>query len=241
MSSARRVFCPKIESKLVFIEGDEHKHISVVLRCKVGDAVVVWCGDGFDYHGVVVEIKKSHTVVDIVQKSKTLAEPKINVTLYMGILKNTDRMEFAIQKCIELGVSKIVPFISKNSVAKYVNVSRMNKIVLNAVKQCGRSVLVPIDEPCSFVHVLEQLSSQETVMFAYEKATFPICEKLQTDIFLNATQISVVVGSEGGFDVEEIAKLNHKNIVPIKLGQRILRAETASIAVMSLLSLTLNI
>ncbi|MCL1944726.1 MAG: 16S rRNA (uracil(1498)-N(3))-methyltransferase [Firmicutes bacterium] len=232
----RRFFCDNIVGDSVVILGQEHRHLANVLRCVVGDTVILWCGDGYDYLSQISCISKDSTTLNILSKELNKQEFEKQIVLYLGLLKNSDRMEFAIQKAVELGVYKIIPFISQYTVSKKANTSRLNSISISAIKQCGRSKLVEIADTVDFKKVLQDIQSNPATIFAYEKATIPIKFALNSPKLIKASACNVVVGSEGGFSEDEILQLYETTIVPVSLGNRILRAETAAIAVMSLLT-----
>jgi len=223
----------------ISIVGQEHKHLSSVLRCAVGDTIVLWCGDSNDYSAIIDSISKDKSTCTIKSITRNKAEINKDIVLYLGLLKNADRYEFAVQKCVELGVSKIIPFASKNTVAKNINIDRLNTIALNAIKQCGRSRMVNVEPVVNFQKVLEDITINPAVLFAYEKAVTPIKFALQSKKLASASALSVVIGSEGGFDDDEIMQVYDTTIVPVGLGNRILRTETAAISVMSLLTIGL--
>jgi 16S rRNA (uracil1498-N3)-methyltransferase len=218
------------------MQGQEHLHLSNVLRCSVGEEVVLWCGDGLDYYATIQSIQKQCTLLQVTSVQPNTAELDKDIVLYLGLIKNIDRFELAVQKCIELGVYKIVPFVSQYATFRKINLDRLNAIALNAIKQCGRSRLVEISSIKTWDEVLIDIQSDPAI-FAYEKAVAPIKLALQSQKIAKAKTINVVIGSEGGFSAEEIMQVYDISITPVSLGKRILRAETAAIAVMSVLTI----
>jgi len=216
------------------IDGKEARHISV-LRHKVGDIIQV-----NDKKCEVVEMSKDEIVCEVVGDAEVRGVPKTKVTLFQALLKS-DKMEFVIQKAVELGVSSIVPFISKNVVVKLEGkdkvkkVERWNKISVEASKQCGRSDVVEVSEILRFEEMLERFSEVDLVLFAYENETEGLKETLSQ--YADNKRIAIVIGAEGGFDASEAGCVISagENVKSVSLGSRILRAETASLFLLSIL------
>ncbi|MBQ7668906.1 MAG: 16S rRNA (uracil(1498)-N(3))-methyltransferase [Clostridia bacterium] len=222
----------KINNNMIEIF-DEAKHIQVT-RNKIGDTIEI-----NEYICKIVSIDKSSITCEIIGNAEKVGIPKTNITLYQALLK-ADKMEYVIQKSVELGVSKIVPFISKNVVVKVdekdanKKVDRWNKIAIEAVKQCGRSDMVGVENVEKFSEMLNSLLSFDRVILAYENEKEPLKRVLRE---INSNEkIAIVIGSEGGFDIKEVEDiLKNKNAVSVSLGERILRAETASLYLLSIL------
>jgi len=233
----RRVFVDSIDGGQAVLTGGEHKHLSVVLRAKKGDKFALVCGDGFVYGGVIEKIEREKTTVKIVDKTADTTEPNILCDLYLGMIKG-EHLEIAVQKAVELGVNNIYPLLTQNAVKTGVNLERLNKIALEAAKQCGRGRLPKVLAPKTFDEAYKALKRYDLAVFPYEKA-----DKLSIKEFLDAyaaaikssafavdstKKIAVIIGSEGGFTAEEAAKMS-EIATPVSLGARILRADTAAI------------
>ena len=162
----------KINNNMIEIF-DEAKHIQVT-RNKIGDTIEI-----NEYICKIVSIDKSSITCEIIGNAEKVGIPKTNITLYQALLK-ADKMEYVIQKSVELGVSKIVPFISKNVVVKVdekdanKKVDRWNKIAIEAVKQCGRSDMVGVENVEKFSEMLNSLLSFDRVILAYENEKEPL-------------------------------------------------------------------
>jgi len=215
---------------------DEHQHLSKVLRLRVGDNVECFEDGGNILSCQIVEISKNSTKLKVIDKEPCLQNPKINLTLFQGLPK-LDKLEFITQKVTELGVKRIIPFSSKFCIAKenLNKIERLNKIVISACKQCGRTLLTEIVPPKKFDEMLKVLCEFDVVLFANE------CEKTMSlkDVFNKVDKkidsVAIIVGSEGGFSKEEIERLESlKNVFSVSLGKRILRTETASVSLSSL-------
>lgn len=227
----RKIFVTSIEGNNVVLTGDSHAHLAYALRSRVGDEIVVCC-DKIDYYCKVSKITKNETILDVESYSAVTTEPEIEITLYPAILKG-DKMEFVVQKTTELGVVEISPFVSKNCECRVqaVRIDRLKKIAEEASKQCGRGIIPKINDVCSINSVINSLKNYDYVVFPYENAVKPdLKEFLRTQ---NGKRVAIVVGSEGGFTEDEVEKMKSVGAKPVTLGSRIMRAETASVAVTS--------
>lgn len=228
----------KIQSpeKEIKLDGEEHLHISQVLRLKINDKITCFCEDEFDYLYEIIDMQKKYTTLKFIEKTHNNANPKANIVLFQGLPKG-DKLELIIQKLNELGVNKIIPFDSDFTIAKFnpSKLDRLNKIASESSKQCGRSKSLQVENCISFKQMLEEINKFQTVLFAYENER---TIKLK-DINLLG-DIAIIVGSEGGFSENEVNALLRTNAKIVGLGTRILRCETASIAMASYLSLKLE-
>ena len=207
----------------VTLTGDEFYHMTKVLRYKVGYKAVILANDGIERHSVVEEIGKDYAILTI--EDEVVADRKnVAVTLYAGLLKN-NKLDFVVQKGVELGVDNIVPFTSQNSAETKFNTDRANKIALESAKQCGSVYLSKVGGLVDYDQVLDSFKNFDKVIFAYEN------EKVNriADVVKGAKNLAIVVGPEGGFTPEETDRAVECGATVVTLGRRILRAETASI------------
>jgi len=213
------------------IEGIEHNHIKNVMRMQVGDNIILVCGDEFDYIATIIAMSKGETKVFITAREENVHNSDSNVTVFQALVKS-DNMSLIVQKLTELGVKKFVPFESEfiTSKDKFGKVNKLQEISNQSIKQCKRSIPMNVVETMSFAKMCEELKNYDLIIFANE------CEKSKClkDLIFNKTQnIAIIVGSEGGFSSQEIEKLITAGANSITLGKRILRAETACIALSS--------
>ena len=224
----------------ITLSGDEHAHLSRVMRLRVGDEVECF-QDGSDiFVCKILQETKGNTTLEVLDSYPCLANPKIDITLFQALPK-LDKLELIAQKLCEIGASRIVPFYSKFCIAKpnEQKVERLRKIVVSACKQCGRTSLLQIDLPKKIAEILPMLKNFDFVIFANEKENARDIGSVILDIAKDLADkkhpsIAYVVGSEGGFSPEEIDTLS-KVCTSVSFGKRILRTETASIFVASLL------
>ncbi len=224
----RRLFV-KPNGDEVILTGDDHKHVAYSLRAKRGDSLVV-CFDGTDYAAVITDITKDRTVAEIRGKAASTSEPSHEITLFFGALKG-EKNDFVVQKCTELGVKRFVPFTSKFSAvtSESVKTERLGRIALEAAKQSGRGAVPVVEEPTNLSRVVERLSDYGAVIFPYENAQEGGFGFLSEHV----GSVAIIVGGEGGFSREEAEKLIASGAKSVTLGERILRAETACVAVTS--------
>ncbi len=225
--------------EILEIDGEEFNHIANVLRKKVGDSLCLIDGTGLDYFCTIEKICKKSAVVKIKKIEKTTAETSSEVTVFMALTKG-EKMGFICQKLTELGVREIVPFASKFCQVKKnnVNVEKLQKISNEALKQCGRSLSVKIENALGFEEMLTKLGEYECVLFAYENCFDNVDIKKE---LTSKKKVAIIVGSEGGFSFEESERIvSRNNVLSVSLGNRILRAETAAIGLSSVVMFLLG-
>lgn len=240
MSGVRRFFIDGInypDVAEVVLEGEEFVHAKTVLRIAVGDEIVLLDNSGSEYPAIVTEVGKRSLSAHITGANAGGREPHTPVYLLAGALKG-DKTELVVQKAVELGVSKIGIFGSRYCSA-YINqnkLERLNRVSREAAKQCLRTVA---PEVCYFADLESALSSAaecKNRLFACEFAASSDCRLENL-----SGQTAVVIGSEGGFSEEEYAMAVEKYAFStLSLGRRILRAETAAIAALSIVMYSLG-
>ena len=236
MSALKRFFVDKIEQTTV-LEGEEFEHAKNVLRIGVGAEVILLDNSGREYTAVVAQVEKKRMLLNIVREEVGEREASADVCLLFGYLKNADKNEFIVQKAVELGVKKIVVFSSEFSSA-YMNANkleRLNKVSKEAAKQCLRSVAPEVEYCETLEKALERAESYQNKLFACEFATESKC-----DVANLKGNTAIVIGSEGGFSRAEEELANEKGFASVTLGKRILRAETAAVALTSVVMFALG-
>lgn len=228
----------KVEKATCLITGDEHHHLKNVLRKKVSNAVEIIDSNHRIFKGIISAIDDKTTMICDLEPVPS-REPDVEVTLYQGYPKG-DKLEFIIQKCVELGVHKIVPFSLKNSVAKLDSKKvlkkkeRWEKIALAAVKQCGRNRVPSIEVPMTLNEYIENKDKKRASLVFYEKEGPKFKDVLVDLKKQNMTAVDLIVGPEGGLTEEEVMKIKSCGGYAVSLGRRILRTETAAIAAVSI-------
>ena len=223
-----------LENNNINIRGPEVKHIQV-LRHNVEDSIIV-----NENIYKIVSIGKDNIDLEYIKKAPQIGIPTSNITLYIGFLKS-EKMDFLVQKSVEIGVKRIVPFFSKNVVVKLDEKARekrrekLQKIADEACKQCGRMDTVKVEEFLDFKKLKSALN-EEKVFFAYEASKDSLRNEIINLKERKLNRIGIVIGAEGGFDAKEAEELNKlENVCCVSLGDRILRAETAALNLLSIL------
>ncbi len=214
----------KVGGKAVLEKNNEH-HLLKVLRFPVGKTVTLFNGDGFDYQAIVISTKKTYKV-EVLSQQKNESESSLNLTLAQGIAKG-EKMDFLIQKAVELGVTRIIPIqtdrcvvrLKADKVAK--RIDHWQKIANHACGQSGRSIIVDIALPQTLTELLSEPNHNGFVL--HHRAT----EKLQ--MMEKTSKATILIGPEGGLNDNEIKQAIQAGFQPIVLGKRILRTETASL------------
>ena len=218
------------------ITGPDALHIRRSLRMKPGEEVVLCDGRGNDYTCAISGFDGEDVLLSVLFRSATYSEPTVAVTLYQGLPKG-DKMEWIIQKAVELGVTAIVPVATARSIVKLDGKAdkkqeRWQRIAAEAAGQCGRGIIPPVSTPLSWKEALARLGEENAVVF-YEGGGTP----LRLLAGPETTGLSIVVGPEGGFAPEEIRALEDRGVHTATLGPRILRCETAPLAALSAIML----
>lgn len=221
------------------IFGDDHKHLSRVLRLRVGDEVLINDLKGTDYLGIIELIDKECTKVRLKDKIGENNESTLSVTLYQGLPK-AGKMDLIVQKTTELGVARIVPVITERVIVKnsseFKKLDRLKRIALEAAKQSKRSRIPEIEEPMTFQDMLQDMKKCEILIVPYENAENYGFTALKMEL-AELKSCSILIGPEGGFTEEEIKLLKDRGAKIVTLGKRILRTETAGFTAMTMAQL----
>ena len=235
-----RFFIENVSGEFITVSGSDAAHIAKSLRMKPGESVTVCGGQGIDFLCEITELSEQTVQLRVVDTVVTQSEPSLRVTLYQGLPKG-DKLEWIIEKTIELGVSRIVPVLMQRSVSRPDAKSaakkheRYNKLALSAAKQCGRGMIPEVAPMAPFREILTMLNAHDLVIFFYECGGQPLSEAV-ADINRSAWKdIAIVIGPEGGFDPAEAEALQAAGAFTATLGPRILRTETAPLAALSAL------
>ena len=230
MSGLRRFFTDGDISDRVIFSKDEYLHAVKVLRIKVGDEIIVCNGSDKEYVAIVDKIGKEDFSCHVVSETVCEKEPSCHVALCCGFLKG-DKTELVVREAVELGVNEIAVFDSEFSSA-YISdnkLARLNKVCVEAAKQCGRSRVVKVDYYPCLEEVLAKYREYENKLFACE---FDNGQRQKAEV--KDGRVAVVVGSEGGFSKKESELALSYGFNCVSLGNRILRADTASTVLLSL-------
>ena len=227
----------------ITITGEDVNHIKNVLRLSMGDAITVCDGAGKEYECEIAEISKEYVYATIVDINQNAAELPCKITLFQGMPKS-DKMEFIIQKAVELGAAQIVPVMMKRTVVKLEDKKKDKKreryqmIAESAAKQSGRGIIPEVAGFMTFREALQYAESFDFLLVPYESADgIAYAQEMITQAanLADGASIGIFIGPEGGFAKEEIDAAKDAGAKIITLGNRILRTETAGLAVLSIL------
>lgn len=223
-------------NQIIILDEFASHHALRVMRVKVNDFLILFNGDGFEYRGRVSDINKKTINVEILSKEKNNNESPININLFQSISSN-EKMDMVIQKATELGVSSIQPIFTSRSTIK-LSLDRTKKrlihwkqVSISACEQSGRSKIPAIKSPIEFDQISEGIKTNSLNLLLHpdnleESSNLP--NEYSGDI-------NVFIGPEGGFSQDEVLLLKKQNFINIQLGSRILRTETAPLAIIAIL------
>jgi len=219
------------ENTSVELSPDAAHHCTQVLRYKPGDHLTVFNGDGFDYLATIEEIDKKRCQIKISSKKDPQNESPLKINLVQGIARG-DKMDLIIQKAVELGVSEITPLFTERCNVKLEGkrldkkLLHWNKTIISACEQSGRSIIPRLNAPIS----IDKLSKENSHTIYLE----PNSGKKLTLLSIEES-VRLLIGPEGGFSEKDLAHLNSIDCIGANIGSRILRTETAGLAVVSIL------
>jgi 16S rRNA (uracil1498-N3)-methyltransferase len=230
----RRFYAP-IESSAgdsVTLDADETRHLRDVLRLRVGEEALVFDGTGREFNCVIREIGKRTSSLTVVEETAPAApESQLRITLAATIL-NGEKYDLIIQKAVELGVAALIPLqtvrcdVKLKDAAKRMN--RWRRIALEATKQSGRAKLMHITEPTAFDTVIAHAKGENVVLFSERDGG-------DFSTITAAKKLTALFGPKGGWDDSELEAARSNGIKIVTLGGRIVRAETAAIAIIAIL------
>ena len=234
----RNMAVPKFFVSPEQIQGDEIRitedahHIKHVLRMQIGEQLTVCDGQGVDHISRIESMDDQIVVCHIESSIPSQAEPEIHITLFQGLPKS-DKLEWILQKGTELGISAFVPVEMKRSVVRIESkkearkTERLRKIVESAAKQSSRGIIPSVEESCSFDKVLARTAEFDLFLVPYEGALDRSLKPVLEALPAKPCKAAILIGPEGGIDPSEIERLKQAGAVPVGLGPRILRTETA--------------
>jgi len=245
-----RFYIENIEGGAAIIDGSEAHHIKDVLRQKAGDKVFLFDGTGSEYEAEIAGFRQAaagaEVELKIISKVARNAEPSVKIFLYQS-LPRLKKFDFIVEKSTELGVCGIIPVISERSnfnlpsERSSAKLGRWRKIALAAAKQCGRAFVPEVGDITKFEDAVKAVSKRQKCGPAGEEISiipWESEEKTTLKDILRApgrilSSVNLFIGPEGGFSTGEIELASSAGIIPVSLGKRILRTETAPIAVIS--------
>ncbi|MFH0352327.1 MAG: 16S rRNA (uracil(1498)-N(3))-methyltransferase [Chromatiales bacterium] len=208
------------------------EHLARVLRHRAGDAIVLFNGQGGEWEATIAWIRRAETAVTIGPHHAIERESSLRVTLAQGLARG-ERMDYTIQKAVELGVTHIVPIAARRSVVQLAEaraerrLDHWREVIRQACEQCGRNRLPAIEPVVDLPTWLARASSGVKVLLATAGET------ALSDLTLTEPQLTLLAGPEGGWSEEEVYAARQAGFLGLRLGPRILRTETAAVAALS--------
>jgi 16S rRNA (uracil1498-N3)-methyltransferase len=235
----------QIRGKTALIEGSDVNYLKNVMRLKVGDEITVVDTKSREFSSKITSLDKDSVTAEFYFEKHPMSEPKIQFTLAQG-LPRSQKMDMIVQKATELGVYRIIPLVTERSIVKLdeeradSKVERWGKIAKEAAEQSGRLLIPMIDTPKGIKDILSMKTEFDAfiVLWEMEKET-----SLKTFLRNKPTSgnVLMVIGPEGGLSLSEVDSMKKAGFTTVTIGSRILRTETAAIAVLSMISYELDL
>lgn len=235
----------QIDGAHIWLEGDDVNHIRNVLRMKAGERVLLCSENGMEYESELISLEGEKIQARILDIHGAEAELKTRIVLFQGLPKG-DKMDLVIQKAIELGASEIVPVKMKRCVVKLDDkkakkkTERWNAVALSAAKQSKRGIIPAVSQVCSFHEAVKKAGNLSMVLVPYEAAEGMEYSRQLVKEAKGRESVGIFIGPEGGFEPAEIEELKESGGQILSLGKRILRTETAGMAMLSVLMFELE-
>ncbi len=222
---------PLATGKLIELDDDNGHYVRTVLRLKKDAHIILFNGHGGEYLCTVAEVSRKAVLINVEQWSDRSVESPLQVTLGLGISRG-DRMDLTVQKAVELGVNHITPLLTERCVVQFKGEKKpqrllhWQKIVQHAAEQSGRTSLPPLLE-------VEQLQNWLGNQQGLKVFLDPYAETTLSELKPEAMKVTLLTGPEGGFSNQERDAAKASGFIPVRLGSRILRTETASLAALA--------
>jgi 16S rRNA (uracil1498-N3)-methyltransferase len=227
-----------IQENRATLSGDELRHLRRVLRLKPGDGLTLFDDEGWEHEAIIRVFAGDHGELEITGSAQVERESPLELTLALGLTKG-EKMDFVVEKATELGVRVIAPFFSNYTVPKLDDnkiarrTERWRKIALNAAKQCGRTRIPDVLPLSGFRQLIQQPSANALKLLLWEKEPRVTLREIY-ETHRDTASLVIAIGPEGGVSVEEANEAIHHGFKTVRLGERILRAETAAVAALAI-------
>lgn len=243
-----RFYVPKssINGKTIVVDGEEAHHIIDVMRLKPSDAITAFDGTGKEYAGLISKISGKSVIIDIVSTTAPRAAGAIEITLIQAVPKKS-KMDYIVEKSTELGVSSVVPVVTNRTIPDWdedkrsLCVRRWCKIAIEASKQCGRADIPSISEIADLSRFLKDSKGFDLAMIAtLDSGACDIISLKDALSGFAGKKIAIAIGPEGDFTPDEVTQCRSAGFKPVTLGRRVLRSDTAGLAVLAILEYELG-
>ncbi len=235
----------QVQDNQIIVIGSDVNHMKNVLRMRVGEDVELNDGFGHKYIGEIQEFAEESVIVVVKECIENQAELQSKIYLYQGFPK-ADKMELIVQKAVELGVVEVIPVLTNRTIVKLdekkkqKKIQRFQSIAESAAKQAARGIIPRIAEVKSFKEALEDAKTKDHILIPYELATGMSDTRTIVEQIKSGESIAIFIGPEGGFERTEVDEAVKQGARPITLGKRILRTETAGLAILAVLMFQLE-
>jgi len=215
------------------LDDNAANHVGRVLRMQAGQALLLFNGDGQDYRATLTEAGKKHVQVAVTEAGKNETESPLRVVLAQTLSKG-DRMDYAVQKAVEMGVSEIVPLTTERCDVKLKGdredkrLRHWQQVAISAAEQCGRARVPDIQPVMTVQQWLEHARACDLRLVLHHRT------ERSLNTLEKPSSIALMIGPEGGLTAEEIALAEDNGFLPVALGPRVLRTETAPVAAIAL-------
>ena len=215
------------------LDDNAANHVGRVLRMQAGQALLLFNGDGQDYHATITEAGKKHVLVAVTEAAENETESPLRVVLAQTLSKG-DRMDYAVQKAVEMGVSEIVPLTTERCDVKLKGdredkrLRHWQQVAISAAEQCGRARVPDIQPVMTVQQWLEHARACDLRLVLHHRT------ERSLNTLEKPSSIALMIGPEGGLTAEEIALAEDNGFLPVALGPRVLRTETAPVAAIAL-------
>jgi 16S rRNA (uracil1498-N3)-methyltransferase len=232
-------------NRILLTDKTDIYHLKNVLRARIGEQVDVSDKSEWEYKAGIVSISQDGIELCILDKQRFAHEPELKAILYQGIPKN-NKLEILTQKCIELGIYRVIPVICSRSISDRQKGSlnkteRLRKIAAEAVKQCRRGIVPEIDDPMGFNEAVASMKTWDAAFFSHENEELCTIKSFLRSLELKPNTLAFMIGPEGGFSDDEATMLVDNGIQAVSLGRTILRTETAAPAALAMVMYELEL
>ena len=220
-----------LQGPKVILKDQQAHQIHNVLRMRPGSRIILLDDSGLEYKVTLETVDQAEVTGTVTEKRKAITEPHVHITLYQSLLRQ-DKFEWVLQKCTEIGVSRFVPVISQRTVVTQVKdnkIARWQRIITEAAEQSRRGRVPELADLIPFEHAVGEVNAFDRALIPWEQATTcTLCDALEVEE-RKIQHLALFIGPEGGFDEHEIEAGEDAGMIPVTLGARILRAETAAV------------
>ena len=230
-----------VSGNRITITGSDVNHIKNVLRMERGEELMVCDGTGMQYTCEIEEFPTGEVLLSVLKAEKASTELPVHLKLYQGLPKK-DKMELIIQKAVELGAVEIIPVMTKRCIVKLEDdkkeakkLERWQAIAESAARQSGRGIIPTVSGVLSYKEAIKKASAEGMALIPYEMAEGMKTLREAAKTAPKQQVISIFIGPEGGFEETEVEFAKEQGVIPVSLGKRILRTETAGFTTLSIL------